>query len=186
MADARFTLRLATIAELHIAQAIDDAAAQLYLDAGLRFDLADDHPFVLGERARWRRAAEGHGLYWAIVADAAVGFAAVNELDGHAHVEQISVRPEHGRRGVGRALLEHACALARARGSSEIWLTTYAHLPFNRPFYERSGFVVVPEHAWGAEARATIEAQRRVLPDPEQRVAMRRMLGIHDRNACEL
>lgn len=173
---ASWTLRVADVTELPLAHAIDDDASQLFAQAGLAIDLPADHVFVLEERARWRRAAEAAGVYFAVRAGAAVGFVAVHELDGQAYVEQLSVRPEHGRRGIGRALLECACTLARTRGAAEIWLTTYAHLPFNRPFYEHAGFVVVPEHAWGPGMRETIRAQRDALPEPRQRIAMRRVL----------
>ncbi|HKP55796.1 MAG TPA: GNAT family N-acetyltransferase [Polyangiales bacterium] len=173
-----FQLRVASVAELHLAHAIDDAAAQLFAQAGIDIDLPDDHPFVVEERARWHTAAEAGGVYFAMLDGAAVGFVALHMLDGFSYVEQLSVRPEHGRHGIGRALLERACALARVRGAREIWLTTYRHLPFNRPFYEGADFAVVPEHAWGPGVRDAISAQRRVLPEPAQRVAMRRVLTV--------
>src|ERR1700761_4983786 len=46
----------------------------------------------------------------------AVGFARVDEVDGVAHLEQLSVVPSQMRRGIGTALLEAACSWARERG----------------------------------------------------------------------
>lgn len=70
-----------------------------------------------------------------------VGFVHVLELEGHAHLEQLSVLPAFGRRGIGRALVEAATAEARHRGHPEITLRTYVDVPWNAPFYASCGFV---------------------------------------------
>lgn len=69
-----------------------------------------------------------------------LGFAHVIEISGLAHLEQVSVLPEHARRGHGRALVQAAMDEARARGYSRITLRTYADLDWNGPFYARLGF----------------------------------------------
>lgn len=70
------------------------------------------------------------------------GFVHVLELDGHAHLEQLSVSPEHARRGYGRQLVEAAMTYARDRGHDRMSLRTFAGVPWNAPFYERLGFAV--------------------------------------------
>ena len=45
------------------------------------------------------------------------------------------------RQGVGSALLDAACAWAKARGYQAITLTTYADIAWNAPFYQTRGFV---------------------------------------------
>ncbi|WP_370039331.1 GNAT family N-acetyltransferase, partial [Nocardioides sp.] len=58
-----------------------------------------------------------------------------------AHLEQLSVRlPEHGRRGVGTALVHAACEEARWAGHDSLTLCTYRDVPWNGPFYRRLGF----------------------------------------------
>lgn len=69
-----------------------------------------------------------------------VGFVHVLELDGHAHLEQLSVLPAFGRRGIGRQLVGAALAEARRRGHTRITLRTYAEVPWNAPFYASCGF----------------------------------------------
>jgi hypothetical protein len=69
--------------------------------------------------------------------------------------------------------VRHSIAWA---GDAALWLTTYAHVPWNRPFYESEGFEVVPSKEWPADIAAIIAEQRRWLPAPEQRIAMRRIL----------
>lgn len=70
-----------------------------------------------------------------------IAFVHVLELDQTAHLEQLSVLPEHGRRGYGRALVEAAKNEARRRGYQSLSLRTYADVPWNAPFFARAGFV---------------------------------------------
>jgi GNAT superfamily N-acetyltransferase len=74
-----------------------------------------------------------------------VGFARLELVDGHAHLEQLSVHPAHGRRGVGGSLLRAACQWAADEGHSIITLCTFADVPWNGPFYARHGFAAVPD-----------------------------------------
>ncbi len=88
------------------------------------------------------RAAEpGFLLVVADESETIVGFVHVLETGGIAHLEQLSVSPEHGRRGYGRALVEAAKSEARRRGHDRMTLRTYADVPWNAPFYARAGFV---------------------------------------------
>lgn len=92
--------------------------------------------------------------------DEPVGFVHVLEIEGIAHLEQLSVLPEHGRRGVGRALVQAALAEGAARGYRELTLRTYADVPWNAPFYSTCGFTVT-EPASGFH-RALVETEDRL------------------------
>ncbi|CAN5195469.1 hypothetical protein BH09ACT1_BH09ACT1_10950 [soil metagenome] len=48
---------------------------------------------------------------------------------------------DHGRQGLGRALVETAKSEAAARGFTELSLRTYAEVPWNAPFYRTCGFI---------------------------------------------
>ena len=66
-----------------------------------------------------------------------------------AHLEQLSVHPDHGRRGVGRALLRAGIEWAHDHGYRELTLVTYREVPWNGPFYATEGFVEVgPADDW--------------------------------------
>lgn len=169
-----FTLRLGRLDELPFAIAIDDAAALLFAQAGLSIDVSEQHPFVVAERARWRLAIEVGELWFACSGSQPVGFCALGRMGDLAYLEQLSVHPDHGRRGVGAMLLEQACAHSHARADRELWLTTYAHFAWNKPFYERHGFAVISEASCSRELQDALAEQRAVLPAPEQRIAMRR------------
>lgn len=106
----------------------------------------------------------------------AVGFALLEIDDGEAHLEELDVLPAYGRRGIGRALLEAACAWALERDHGAITLSTFAHVPWNAPFYASAGFEVVPRAAW-SEAMVERSAEEAAEGlDPGRRVMMRRVL----------
>ncbi len=71
----------------------------------------------------------------------AVGFVHVLEIDGFAHLEQVSVDPRYARRGYGRALVDAAKVEAHRRGYRRLTLRTFADVPWNAPFYATCGFV---------------------------------------------
>jgi len=73
-------------------------------------------------------------------AEPVAGFAHLTEHDGHAHLEQVSVLPARGRRGLGTALVRAAMEEARWAGHDRISLCTFRDVPFNGPFYAGLGF----------------------------------------------
>jgi GNAT superfamily N-acetyltransferase len=171
------TIRPAAPEEIDLLCAIDDDASRLYERSGLTVNLTGDDAFIVAERERWLASARHGRAFLAIDgAGRGVGFAALDEVDGHPYLDQLSVRLAAMRRGIGRRLLAHAVDRARREGGDALWLTTWGHLPYNRPFYEREGFVVVPEAQCGPGLRHHLEEQRRWLPAPEHRIAMRRPL----------
>jgi GNAT superfamily N-acetyltransferase len=78
-----------------------------------------------------------------VVNDPPVGFVCVELVGGIPHIWQLAVDPDHGRRGLGRALMKAACDWARSERFDAITLTTYRDVPWNGPFYESLGFVVL-------------------------------------------
>ena len=175
----RLTIRRAAPHELDEAVAIDDDACALFATVGLHLDLPADHPFARAERARWL-AAMREGLVWLAETPATTGLLVLGTVDGIRYVDQLSVRMDAMRQGIGRALL--ARAVEWAQGDA-LWLTTYAHVPWNRGYYERRGFGVVPEAECPAGIVAALDEQRRWLPEPAQRIAMCRRPGVQRRPA---
>ena len=87
-------------------------------------------------------------VFWTARIDGAVaGMVALKELSpDHGEIKSMRTAPEHLRKGVGRALLEHALAVARARGFARVSLETGTHPHFDAAnvLYERVGFVDGP------------------------------------------
>ncbi|MGH8026543.1 MAG: GNAT family N-acetyltransferase [Pseudoxanthomonas sp.] len=104
------------------------------------------------------------------------GFALCGGIDGHAHLFEMDVLPEYGRRGIGSALLESACSEAAARGFSAMTLTTLRDVPWNAPFYAKRGFSESPEAEWGAGLQEIVLRERMLGFPIELRVVMRRGL----------
>ncbi len=84
-----------------------------------------------------------------VAGDPPVGLCRIDALPGveggatGAHLEQLSVHPDHAGRGLGRALLRAGCDWAAAHGYAELTLATYRDVPWNGPFYASEGFVEV-------------------------------------------
>jgi len=91
------------------------------------------------------------GLVWVArdETDDPLGFIWLDdELEGGAiGIAEIDVLPAHGRRGIGAALLEHACTWAREAGYRRVDLGTLADVPWNAPFYAKHGFAIVDKNA---------------------------------------
>jgi GNAT superfamily N-acetyltransferase len=173
----RFSIRVGSAAELDTLVEIDNDASALFLQAGLDLELPADHPFFTAERGRWMRSlASGATLVAEASTGMVLGFAASGTRDGQPYLEQLSVRTHFMRIGIGTALLNATEATVQAAGGRALWLTTYGHLSWNRPFYERAGFAVVPEAQCGPEMLAESMYERRWLPMPQERVIMRKKL----------
>jgi GNAT superfamily N-acetyltransferase len=78
-----------------------------------------------------------------VAGDPPVGFVCVELVDGNPHIWQLAVHPDHGRQGLGRALVMATCEWARSEGFDAITLTTFRDVPWNGPFYESLGFVTM-------------------------------------------
>ena len=132
---------------------------------------ADDPPFALDELAAIQAAGR---LLVAVDEGRLVGFVVFEALDGCAHVEEVSVVPEAEGRGHGTALLDAVGAWGTQAGLDGVTLTTFAEVPWNRPYYERRGFRVLTDDELtpALRARRVAEAAQGLLP--ELRVVMRR------------
>lgn len=111
-----------------------------------------------------------------VVGEPAVGFAWVDEVDGAAHLHELSVLPSAMRQGYGTRLLEAACAWAAERGHPAMTLTTFADVPWNAPFYAARGFAL--DDAPGPGVSRERERERAAgLDAVARRVVMRRELS---------
>jgi ribosomal protein S18 acetylase RimI-like enzyme len=176
---SKFEIRTGSVADIDALCAIDVDAATLFTQAGLELNFPDqEHEFAQAERSRWLRSlAAGQTLLAAGAHGAPLGFAASSVLDDEPYLDQLSVATRCMRLGIGGSLLRASERAAQRAGARALWLTTYAHLPWNRPFYERAGFVVVPEGRCGPVILQEIAYQRHWLPCPEHRVVMRKSFG---------
>ncbi len=159
-------IREASLTDLPVLRDIEHAAGAPFRDIGMA-SIADDELPTIDELAVYQRA--GRAWVWG---DPPVAYVLAEEVDGYAHIEQVSVHPGHSRRGIGRELIDHVGTWARARGLAGLTLTTFADVPWNAPYYARLGFTVVTDLTPGLLAIRAHEAARGL--DAWPRVAMRR------------
>jgi GNAT superfamily N-acetyltransferase len=187
----RPVVRLATPDDVDLLAPIERSAGERFRDVGMASVADDPEPprevyvEAVGRNHVWVAELETA----AALGDGPVGYAWVLVLgpDGNAlghdasgrgaegrhHLEQISVVPEAGGLGVGAALMEAVIGWARADGGSALSLSTFRDLPFNRPWYERFGFEVIPgaevadDPCWQAvrrhEGQAGLDIEARVI-----------------------
>ena len=151
-------------------QEIERLAGVRFRDVGLPH-IADAEPESIEALAEYA----GAGRSWVAIdsGDQPIGYVIVDEVDGAAHIEQISVRPDHQGAGVGRGLVDRARAWAAEHGRPAITLTTFSDVPWNRPLYEHLGFTVLADHEIGPELRSLRAAEAGLGLDPALRVCMR-------------
>ncbi|HYN97770.1 MAG TPA: GNAT family N-acetyltransferase [Pilimelia sp.] len=166
-------IRVAGRDELDRLREIERAAGECFRDLGMA-EVADDEPLPVAVLLAYQRACRA----WVVAdpADRPVAYALADRVDGSIHVEQVSVHPDHSRKGLGRSLLEHLAEHAAADGAPALTLTTFADVPWNAPYYERCGFRILPESRWTPGLREIRRQEAAHGLDRWPRVCMRRDL----------
>ncbi len=159
--------------DVHLLPAIELAAAQLLLGQ------MPDSALNVTTSVQEFQEAQAEARLWVVLArDTPVGFAQVELLGTHAaHLKEIDVHPDHGRRGLGARLVNTVCEWASARGYPAITLTTFRDVPWNMPFYAHHGFEIIPTDDLNAALASILQAEARHGLDIARRVAMKRRLS---------
>lgn len=150
---------------------VDKAASDLFAPTGLLSAeaLADHVPAEVLDAA-------SRGANLLVIRDSnmvSIGFALVSERGGELYLDQISVHPDHGRKGLGAALVTAVFQLAEMRKFKTVVLSTFRDLPWNAPFYAGLGFKELP-HRKLEPWMLQIEAEQARELDVTKRCFMRR------------
>jgi len=130
-------IRLTSAGEVETVRALEWAAGEVFRTVGLDW-VAEDEPASIDELLGY---VAGGRSWVAIAANGSIAaYVLVDIVDGAAHVEQLSVHPDHAHQRIGAALLDHVAAWALARDIDRLTLTTFRSVPWNAPYYERCGF----------------------------------------------
>ena len=165
-----YTIKTARRADLPLLAAVELAAATLLVGHAPESVLAETTSLADLQIAQ----RQGH-LWVALADDLPVGFAHALVLEpGAVHLEEVDVHPEHGRRGLGTALVQAVCASAAAAGYRYVTLTTFRDVRWNMPFYAELGFELIPPDELSPALQAVLHDETRRGLDPGRRVAMRR------------
>ena len=113
---------------------------------------------------------ENAALWVAEIDGTIAGFVLAEAIDGDLHLRELAVSREFQGKGIGRALVENALAVAALRGLAAVTLTTDRTLPWNAPWYVQLGFAILS----GSDVPPRLARQLATEPEPHQRCAMRR------------
>lgn len=162
-------IRLAHADDLLRLQDIERAAGEAFRALGMD-SIADDEPLSIDELG----AYVAGGRAWVSVdgLDYPLAYLLVDVVDGNAHVEQVSVDPEHSHQGLGRELLHAARVWARGHGMHQQTLSTFRDVPWNAPYYRRLGFNVLDADSWGPQLTQLMEHEAELGLTRWHRVAM--------------
>lgn len=162
------SIRSARHRDIAYLPAIDRAAEELFPEG-----LLPEHSNGLDQEVL-TAAVEAEQLIVADVDSQVVGFALTGMLDNYLHLYEMSVHPDFGRRGIGRKLVNATKAAAAASSLPGITLTTFSHIPWNAPFYQRCGFQILSETQISPELKKIL--QQEADDGFTHRVAMRTLL----------
>lgn len=168
-----YVVRAATAGDLGLLAEVELAAGELFRGIGMP-ELAEDRGpgLAVYDEAR----AEGR-LWVADLGGAPVGYALGVDLAGQPHLEQVSVVPAHGRRGLGAALIAEVDRWAAGLGADVLTLSTFRDVAWNAPYYASLGFEVVPLEHLSAELLAVRAHEAGHGLDIDARVIMARRVG---------
>lgn len=165
----RYRIRSATPAEIETLREIERAAGECFRGIGMP-EVADDEPLPAQVLAGYQHA--GRALVAVHDVHGVAAYLIHDTVDGSLHIEQVSVRPDHARRGLGRALIDGA---ERAEPWTEaVTLTTFRDVPWNAPYYARCGFRILDETEWTPGLRDLRQHEAAHGMDRWPRVCMRR------------
>ncbi len=103
-----------------------------------------------------------------------VGFAAAEVMERHLHILEMDVLPRVQRQGIGSLLLDKVTELAILHNLQWVSLTTFSHLPWNAPWYEKKGFRKLETDSLPGFLANILLAEKEMGLNPNNRVAMRK------------
>lgn len=163
------SVRLAEASDLGSLEAVEAAAGAIFRTVGMDA-IADGET---ADPAELSQAQEANRLWVAVTGTGSVvGFLMASILDGVGHLDEVSIHPDVAGRRIGAMLIGEFLAWGRDNGFARLTLTTFAEVPWNRPYYECFGFAVVGPAEWSDAVREQVESEAQHGLDPELRVVM--------------
>ena len=155
--------------------AIERAAGALFRSVPELAWIAEDDVLEWDDHHDAIMRAEGD--HWVAEVDGVLaGFLVGQRIGADFHIWELAVDTAHQGRGVGRALVTTACNTARDAGCATATLTTFRAVPWNEPFYQRTGFVTLTDDALDDSLREVLDREAANGLPRERRCAMRLVL----------
>jgi amino-acid N-acetyltransferase len=131
------------LAEQHVdaVVALEEACTAMYQQKGI----TQAKPRTLREIVQLTKR---HNVHVAEVENQVIGYVAWrDESPGVAYIEELSVHPDHQKKGIGKHLLELVRAEAAKLKLEDILLRTYSAAPWAAAFWKKNGFVPLDDKA---------------------------------------
>ena len=163
-------IELAGSEHLSAIPTIELAAAAMFSEADLPVEIR----YLVTEEDLLHRAQRDARLWVALTEERIpVGFAMAEIVDGSAHLDEMDVMPDYGRRGIGTKLINTLINWARSADYPLLTLITFRHLPWNAPFYEQLGFVSMDSSEVGEELADLLAEESNAGIDISKRICMK-------------
>ncbi|ACT59058.1 GNAT family N-acetyltransferase [Hirschia baltica] len=140
-----YRIRYARSDEVTDLQQIDLKSCELFEGTGL-IDFGPNikrAPLIPEENLR---RGLGDRLLWVAtdIKDTPIGFALCSHKPGSLYLDQVSVLPQYGQRGIGRELVNKTIQAAREHNYKSLSLSTFRDVAWNGKFYRGLGFKEIP------------------------------------------
>ncbi len=164
-----YAIRLARLSEAKRIVELEIAAGRAFRELD-GYAWVDAYPAMAETEVA--QAVENGGVWVVVCAGVVVGYALTYRQPNFCHLRELNVHPDHGRRGLGRRLVDHVVDEARQSGCDGVALTTFTDVPFNGPWYARLGFEVIDDDAQPSWLGVERDEERRRGLDRKPRQAM--------------
>ena len=166
---SEFSIRQARSTDIPLLEYVERSAAEIYRTVGLDhlLDGATVDPNLLAYMAISNTLLVAVNRW-----DQPIGFIGGQNIVGNFHIIELSVAQSHQGKGVGKALMSAIYDQARREGYRALTLTTFRHLPWNGPWYQRLGFGEVIASDWGREYEEILDHEAQNGLDTKQRCVM--------------
>ncbi len=166
-------IRLASADDVPKVAPLEKAAAELFRTIGMDA-VADDPPIA---DTILLQAVEDNRLWVAVEYGVLKAYLLGDFLPQSLHIEQVTVHPDAARRGLGALMIESVSADPRSKQRGLLTLTSFANVPWNGPYYERIGFVDIPESEWPEGVAEKVAADSKHGLDVWPRLVMQRVIS---------
>ena len=104
------------------------------------------------------------------------GFINAEIIEGEFYVGEVSVSEDYQKKGIGSKLLKTALAQAKSLDISTATLTTFIDVPWNAPYYQRLGFVILTTDTLPQYLERKLQEEKLSGLPLDRRCAMRKTL----------
>lgn len=164
-----YSIRKAQIEDIPVLQEIEQAASGMFSDTRYAYEVSA----ACLSKDFLKDAISSDSVFTAVDGDnTPIGFAVVVQLAFSAHLHELSVHPQHSRRGIGRRLVDASIRYCRDLGLDRLTLSTYRDIPWNEPFYSSLGFKTIALSDLDSHLLAVRDQEAREGLDIDRRVMM--------------